>query len=61
MSARLPNGDVVDVEIVRRDEESGVTLVSLPAQTHGYQLATTAARARSTSSPSTAPSPRSSR
>jgi hypothetical protein len=40
MAARLPSGDVVDVEIVRRDAESGVTLVSLPALTHGYQLAT---------------------
>ncbi len=39
MSARLPSGDVVDVEIVRRDAESGVTLVSLPELTHGYQLA----------------------
>jgi hypothetical protein len=40
MSARLPSGDVVDVEIVRRDAESGVTLVSLPELTDGYQLAT---------------------
>jgi hypothetical protein len=39
MAARLPSGDVVDVEIVRRDAESGVTLVSLPELTHGYQLA----------------------
>lgn len=39
MAARLPTGDIVDVEIVRRDAESGVTLVSLPEQTHGYQLA----------------------
>jgi hypothetical protein len=40
MAARLPSGEVVDVEIVRRDEESGVTLVSLPELTAGYQLAT---------------------
>lgn len=40
MAARLPSGRVVDVEIVRRDAESGVTLVSLPELTAGYQLAT---------------------
>jgi hypothetical protein len=40
MSARLPNGDVVDVEIVERDEDAGLTLVSLPTETHGYRLAT---------------------
>jgi hypothetical protein len=39
MAARLPSGAVVDVEIVRRDAESGVTLVSLPELTRGYQLA----------------------
>ncbi len=39
MAARLPSGDVVDVEIVRRDTDSGVTLVSLPQLTHGYELA----------------------
>ena len=39
LSARLPSGDVVEVEIVRRDAESGVTLVSLPTLTHGYELA----------------------
>jgi len=40
MPARLPSGAVVEVEIVRRDVESGVTLVSLPELTDGYQLAT---------------------
>jgi hypothetical protein len=40
MSARLPNGDVVDVEIVDRDEDAGLTLVSLPTETNGYRLAT---------------------
>lgn len=40
MAARLPSGKVVDVEIVRRDAESGVTLVSLPELTAGYELAT---------------------
>ena len=40
LSARLPSGDVVEVEVVRRDAESGVTLVSLPTLTHGYELAT---------------------
>ena len=40
MSARLPSGVVIDVEIVRRDAESGLTLVSLPAPTVGYELAT---------------------
>jgi hypothetical protein len=38
MAARLPSGEVVDVEIVRL-AQSGVTLVSLPARTEGYQLA----------------------
>ncbi len=40
MSARLPSGDVVEVEIVRRDEDAGLTLVSLPTETSGYRLAT---------------------
>jgi hypothetical protein len=40
MAARLPTGDVVEVEIVQRDAESGVTLVSLPTLTRGYELAT---------------------
>jgi hypothetical protein len=39
MAARLPSGAVVDVYIVRRDEASGVTLVSLPTRTSGYELA----------------------
>jgi hypothetical protein len=39
MSARLPTGAVVEVEIVERDAESGVTLVSLPTLTRGYELA----------------------
>jgi hypothetical protein len=39
MSARLPTGDVVDVRIVRRDDDAGLTLVSLPSQTSGYRLA----------------------
>ena len=39
MAARLPSGDVVDVEIVRRDTDSGVTLVSVPQLTRGYELA----------------------
>jgi hypothetical protein len=39
MSARLPTGDVVDVEIVDRDEEAGLTVVSLPTETSGYRLA----------------------
>jgi hypothetical protein len=41
MSARLPSGDVVDVEIIDRDEDAGLTLVSLPTQTRGYHLART--------------------
>jgi hypothetical protein len=40
MAARLPSGAVVDVHVVRHDEESGVTLVSLPTRTDGYELAT---------------------
>ena len=40
LSARLPSGDVVEVEVVRRDAESGITLVSLPTLTHGYEVAT---------------------
>ena len=39
MSARLPSGDVVDVEVVDRGEDDGLTLVSLPTQTRGYRLA----------------------
>jgi len=39
MAARLPSGNVIDVHIVDRDEESGVTLVSLPTRTRGYELA----------------------
>jgi hypothetical protein len=39
MSARLPSGDVVDVEIVDRNVDDGLTLVSLPTQTRGYHLA----------------------
>jgi hypothetical protein len=39
MSARLPSGTVVDVEILRRDEDAGLTVVSLPTQTTGYHLA----------------------
>ncbi len=39
LSARLPSGDVVDVEIVDRDERAGLTVVSLPTQTRGYHLA----------------------
>jgi hypothetical protein len=39
MSARLPSGDIVDVEIVDRDDDAGLTLVSLPTQTRGYHLA----------------------
>jgi hypothetical protein len=41
MAARLPSGDVIDVHIVRHDAESGVTLVSLPTRTEGYELAAT--------------------
>jgi hypothetical protein len=44
MSARLPSGEVVDVEIVHRDDEAGVTVVSLPTQTDGYRLAKTTPR-----------------
>jgi len=40
MSARLPSGDVVEVRIVERDDDAGVTLVSLPTETNGYRLAT---------------------
>jgi hypothetical protein len=40
MAARLPSGEVVDVDIVSRDEEAGFTVVSLPTQTSGYHLAT---------------------
>jgi hypothetical protein len=40
MAARLPSGEVVDVDIVSRDEDAGFTVVSLPTQTPGYQLAT---------------------
>ncbi len=39
LSARLPSGDVVDVEVIRHDKASGVTVVSLPAPEHGYDLA----------------------
>ncbi len=39
LAARLPNGEEVDVEIVGRDDESGLTIVSLPEPTDGYQLA----------------------
>lgn len=39
MAAQLPSGDVIDVHIVRHDAESGVTLVSLPTRTDGYELA----------------------
>jgi hypothetical protein len=39
MSARLPSGDVVEVEIVHRDDDAGITIVSLPTQTQGYHLA----------------------
>lgn len=39
MAARLPWGDVIDVHVVRHDEESGVTLVSLPTRPDGYDLA----------------------
>lgn len=39
MAARLPSGDVVSVDVVRHDDESGLTLVSLPTATDGYQLA----------------------
>ncbi len=38
MSARLPSGDVVDVQIVHRDDDDGLTLVSLPTETDGYDL-----------------------
>ncbi len=39
LAARLPSGEEVDVEIVGRDDDSGLTIVSLPAATDGYQLA----------------------
>lgn len=39
MAARLPSGEVVDVDIVSRDEDAGFTVVSLPTQTSGYRLA----------------------
>lgn len=39
MAARLPSGDVIDVHVVRHDEDSGVTLVSLPTRPDGYELA----------------------
>ena len=39
LAARLPNGDEINVEIVGRDADSGLTVVSLPAATDGYQLA----------------------
>jgi hypothetical protein len=40
MAARLPSGEIVDVDIVSRDEAAGFTVVSLPTQTSGYRLAT---------------------
>ena len=40
MHARLPSGDVVDVEIVATDRSAGLTVVSLPeAEDGGYELA----------------------
>ena len=39
LSARLPSGDVVDVEIMKHDAISGLTVVSLPAAERGYDLA----------------------
>ncbi len=39
LSARLPSGDIVDVEIVTTDKDSGLTVVSLPAPESGYDLA----------------------
>ena len=39
MSARLPSGDVVNVEIVTSDQDTGLTVVSLPAPEPGYELA----------------------
>ena len=39
LSARLPSGDIVDVKVMRTDATSGLTVVSLPAAEHGYELA----------------------
>ena len=56
--ARLPSGDVVEVEIVRpRRGRPGVTVVSLPALTHGYELADDEPGARRTPCSSTATRP----
>ncbi len=42
VTARLPSGDVVEVDIVSTDRTAGVTLVSLPESTgSGYELAET--------------------
>lgn len=42
VQARLPSGEVVDVEIVATDRDAGLTVVSLPvADGGGYQLAAT--------------------
>ena len=42
LSARLPSGVEVDVEIVTSDRASGLTVVSLPSREAGYQLADSA-------------------
>lgn len=39
MAARLPSGTIIEVAVVRRDTESGITLVSLPDDADGYRLA----------------------
>jgi hypothetical protein len=37
--ARLPSGEVVEIEIIGKDRAAGLVVVTLPAATEGYQLA----------------------
>jgi hypothetical protein len=37
--ARLPSGEVVEIEIIGKDPAAGLVVVTLPAATEGYQLA----------------------
>jgi hypothetical protein len=39
MDARLPSGEVVEIEIVGKDSGAGLVVATLPAATEGYQLA----------------------
>jgi hypothetical protein len=37
--ARLPSGEVVEIEIIGKDPAAGLVVVTLPAATEGYELA----------------------